>query len=123
MRLAATIVYVADVTAAVKFYTDAFGLEPGFADPGGSYATLQAEGATLAFATPENAPQTDRATDLPAGFEVWIEADDVPAAYWRALEVGAHDVHGPVTKPWGQTVAYVRDGNGILVEIGSPVPA
>jgi lactoylglutathione lyase len=121
MRLASTIVYVADVTAAVQFYVAAFGLEPGFADPGGTYATLQAPGATLAFAAHENAPQTERATDPPAGFEVWIEADDVPSAYWHALEVGAHDVHGPETKPWGQTVAYVKDPNGVLVEIGSPV--
>jgi lactoylglutathione lyase len=121
MRLAATIVYVADVSAAVRFYADAFGLAPGFADPSGSYATLQSSGATLAFAAPEDAPGAERATDPPAGFEVWIEADDVPSAYWRALEVGAVDVHGPETKPWGQTVAYVQDPNGVLVEIGSPV--
>jgi lactoylglutathione lyase len=25
----------------------------------------------------------------------------------------------PKTKPWGQTVAYVRDPDGVLVEIGS----
>ncbi len=121
MRLAATIVYVADVSAAVQFYTDAFGLEPGFTDPSGTYATLHSPGATLAFAAPENAPTAERATDPPAGFEVWIEADDVPSAYWRALEVGADDVHGPETKPWGQTVAYVKDPNGVLVEIGTPV--
>jgi lactoylglutathione lyase len=121
MRLAATIVYVADVSAAVQFYTDAFGLEAGFTDPSGTYATLHSPGATLAFAAPENAPSAERATDPPAGFEVWIEADDVPSAYWRALEVGADDVHGPETKPWGQTVAYVKDPNGVLVEIGTPV--
>ncbi|MFO0110274.1 MAG: VOC family protein, partial [Alphaproteobacteria bacterium] len=27
----------------------------------------------------------------------------------------------PEQKPWGQTVAYVRDLNGFLVEICSPV--
>jgi lactoylglutathione lyase len=123
MRFAATICYVPDVTAAVRFYTEAFGLEQGFADPGGTYATLQAEGAVLAFAAYENAPDTGGAADKPAGFEVWIEAEDVPSAYWRALEVGAEDVHGPVTKPWGQVVAYVKDPNGILVEVGSPVSA
>jgi hypothetical protein len=25
----------------------------------------------------------------------------------------------PVTKPWGQTLAYVRDLNGVLVELAS----
>jgi lactoylglutathione lyase len=27
----------------------------------------------------------------------------------------------PTVKPWGQTVAYVRDLNGTLVELGTPV--
>jgi lactoylglutathione lyase len=123
MRFAATICSVPDVSAAVKFYVEAFGLEPGFADPGGTYATLQGDGAILAFAAYENAPDTAGAADTPAGFEVWLEADDVPSAYWRALDAGAEAVHGPETKPWGQTVAYVKDPNGTLIEIGSPVPA
>jgi len=31
-------------------------------------------------------------------------------------------VSEPETKPWGQTVAYVRDRNGFLVELCSPMP-
>ena len=123
MRYAQTILYVADVAAAVRFYTDAFGLEPGFADAGGTYATLAGEGGQLAFASHDQAAQGvgDEARRPPAGFEVWIETDDVPAAVDRALRAGAELVAEPVEKPWGQTVAYVRDPNGALVELGTPV--
>jgi len=121
VRYASTILYVSDVSAAVAFYENAFGLEPGFAAPGGSYATLGGEGGVLAFATYEMAPDTDGTDAPPAGFEVWIEAEDVPGAYATALAAGAEAVQEPMEKPWGQTVAYVRDPNGVLIELGEPV--
>jgi lactoylglutathione lyase len=52
---------------------------------------------------------------------VWIEATDVPGAVERAVAAGAELILEPERKPWGQTVAYVRDPNGTLVEIGEPV--
>ena len=42
-------------------------------------------------------------------------------AWHRALEAGAVKVTSPQVKPWGQTVAYVRDPEGMLVEICTPV--
>jgi catechol 2,3-dioxygenase-like lactoylglutathione lyase family enzyme len=30
-------------------------------------------------------------------------------------------VVGPLEKPWGQVVAWVRDPNGILVELATPM--
>ena len=121
MRYASTILYVPDVPAALDFYRRAFGLEPGFVAPGDSYATLAGDGGVLAFAAHAMAPDTDRATDPPAGFEVWLETEDVAAAYAQAVEAGAEPVQEPAEKPWGQTVAYVRDANGTLVELGEPV--
>jgi catechol 2,3-dioxygenase-like lactoylglutathione lyase family enzyme len=123
MRYASTILYVPDVGAAVAFYTTAFGLEPGFADPGGTYATLAGEGGQLAFASHDQAAAGvgDEGRAAPAGFEVWIETDDVPGAVERAVAAGAELLHEPVVKPWGQTVAYVRDPNGTLVELAEPV--
>jgi len=123
MRYASTIVYVPDVPAAVRFFADAFGLEPGFADPGGTYATLAGEGGQLAFASHDQGASAvgDEARRAPAGFEVWIEADDVPAAVRSALAAGAELVAEPAEKPWGQTVAYVRSPDGVLVELGTPV--
>jgi lactoylglutathione lyase len=124
MRYASTILYVPDVAAALAFYERAFGLQVGFADPGGTYAVLAGEGGgALAFASHDQAAQGvgDEARAAPAGFEVWIESDDVPAAVQRAVAAGAQLVREPVEKPWGQTVAYVRDPNGTLVELGEPV--
>ena len=40
-----------------------------------------------------------------------------------ALAAGATAVRAPAKKPWGQIVSYVRDNNGFLVEICSPVTA
>ena len=47
--------------------------------------------------------------------------EDVDSALQRAVGVGASLVLGLTVKPWGQTVAYVRDCNGYIVEICSPV--
>jgi len=47
--------------------------------------------------------------------------DDVPAAHARALKAGARELAAPKQKPWGQTVSYVRDPNGVLVELCSPM--
>jgi len=84
---------------------------------------MAGEGGQLAFAKRDQMAESlgDEARGAPAGFEVWIEADDVPAAVERAVQAGAELLHEPERKPWGQTVAYVRDPNGTLVEIGEPV--
>ena len=38
-----------------------------------------------------------------------------------AVDAGANLYAEPVEKPWGQTVAYLRDPNGILIELATPV--
>ena len=47
--------------------------------------------------------------------------DDVPAATARAVAAGARLVSEPQQMPWGQTIAYVGDLNGFLVELCTPV--
>jgi lactoylglutathione lyase len=42
---------------------------------------------------------------------------DVHAAVARAVDAGASHVVEPMVKPWGQTLAYVRDDTGFLVEL------
>jgi uncharacterized glyoxalase superfamily protein PhnB len=63
----------------------------------------------------ENSPE-----QAPAGFEIALVTDDVPAAFQRALDAGAAAVSAPATKPWGQICAFVRDRDGIIVELCSP---
>ncbi len=42
----------------------------------------------------------------------------IPAADREAAaNAGVTKTAGPKVKPWGQTVAYVRDPDGVLVEI------
>lgn len=55
------------------------------------------------------------------GIEIAFITPDVKQAYQHALNEGAITVKGPSTKPWGQEVAYLRDINGIIVELCSPM--
>ncbi|NEQ24006.1 MAG: VOC family protein [Microcoleus sp. SIO2G3] len=128
MKFSYTILYVKDVAQSVAFYEKAFGLKQRFIDESGRYAEMDTGGTALAFASNElakfNLPQgfqPNNLSHLPAGFEVGFSTDDVVAAFSRAVEAGACAVVNPKVKPWGQTVAYVRDLDGILVELCSPM--
>jgi uncharacterized glyoxalase superfamily protein PhnB len=46
---------------------------------------------------------------------------DVEKAFARAVAAGALAIAEPAPKPWGQTVAYVRDDSGFLVELCTPI--
>ena len=128
MKFGHTIIYVADVAATVRFYERAFGLSPRFSDESGQYAEMETGATTLAFAADELASQniTDTFTKNkpnanPAGVEIAFTTEDVEAAFAKAVENKATAIRQPTVKPWGQTVAYLRDLNGIIIEIGSPI--
>jgi|SRR6266436_5593141 uncharacterized glyoxalase superfamily protein PhnB len=129
MKLGYTIIYVADVLATVAFYEKAFGLARRFVHESNLYAEMETGSTALAFAGEAMAEMNgvsirpNRLGDVAAGIEIALVTDDPAAAYKRAVAVGAIAVKPPVQKPWGQTVAYVRDLNGCLVEICSPVAA
>jgi catechol 2,3-dioxygenase-like lactoylglutathione lyase family enzyme len=118
MRLGAVIVYVADVGASVDFYERAFGLERGGVSTE-DYSELTAGSETLlSFAAQSFIDsQLPGHAQPPAGFEIVLVADDVQAAFDRAVAAGAEPVSEPAEKPWGQVVSYVRDPDGTLVEI------
>ena len=89
---------------------------------------MKTDTTTLAFAANDlaksNFPQgfqENSLLNLPTGIEVGFVTDDVAAVFKSATEVGADVVMEPKVKPWGQTVAYVRDLDGILVSINSPI--
>ena len=63
----------------------------------------------------------NRQTEMAAGFELAFVTDDPHTAYATAITAGAAAIAPPAEKPWGQVVAYVRDPNGCLVEICSPI--
>lgn len=118
--------WVADVPATVAFYEEAFGLQRRWVREEGDYAQMETGAVVLQFAVESAAPRNGvtirplRAGDPAAAVQLALTVADVPAAHERAVRAGATDVAAPVTKPWGQVVAYVRDRDGILVELATP---
>src|SRR5947208_2504080 len=115
MNFAYTIVYVADVPAALDFYGRAFGFATRFLHESKGYGELETGGTALAFAAHEvaggNLPHGyEPLSDMPrpAGIEIGLTTDDVGAAMENAVRNGAALIAAPKEKPWGQTVAYVR---------------
>jgi uncharacterized glyoxalase superfamily protein PhnB len=127
MKLGYTIIYVADVIATVDFYERAFGLERRFVHESNMYAEMQTGETLLAFAAEPMAEMNalavrpNRKADVAAGFEIAFVTADPSAAYDTAVGAGAAAITAPAEKPWGQLVGYVRDLNGCIVEICSPI--
>lgn len=128
MELRWVIVYVRDPRAAIDFWERAFGLERRFVHESGTFAELETGTTRIGFAALElgdgNVPggvEPGNPRGRPAHVELALVTDDVAAAFARAVEAGADPVAEPVVKPWGQTVSWVRDPDGTLVELCSPV--
>ena len=123
MKLSSVVLYVPDVAAATAFYQQAFGLRLRHADKNGEFAEMDTGGVPLVFVAEgrrHHAGHTFRAHrpfEPPAAGEVGFLAKDVAAAYVLALNAGALPYEAPNTRADGQTVAYVRDLNGVLVEL------
>lgn len=128
LQFAYTIFYVKDVVKSIEFYEKAFGMQRKFIAPNEEYGEMLTGDTTLGFATLEMA-DTNIPLELeisePAkktlGMEIGFTATDVPAAIQQAVNAGATLVAEPKEKPWGQTVGYIRDLNGFLVEICTPM--
>jgi lactoylglutathione lyase len=125
-----TIFYVSDVTATLRFFTDAFGIEKRFVTPEGDYGELETGSTALAFASlPLAHANLDEAggfqeptpTTAPFAASITLTTPDVAETLAAALRAGASLYVEPVAKPWGQTVAYLRDPDGILIEIATPM--
>jgi len=127
MRLGYVIIYVPDVPATLEFYQRAFGLQTRFLHDSNMYGEMETGATALAFAAESLIEANDivarpnRRQEPPAGAEVGLVTDDVDAAYRKAVAAGALATLEPVVKPWGQRVGYVRDNNGFLVELCSPM--
>lgn len=128
MQFGYTIVYVADVTASIDFCERAFGLQRAYLSEGGEFGTLATGSTALSFCRHDLARESvgqdyvacDRSPQ-PLGLEVALCTADVAAACERAQAAGATLLKAPQTKPWGQTVAYLRCPDGLLVELCTPM--
>ncbi|CAM3618188.1 VOC family protein [Elizabethkingia occulta] len=123
-----TIFYVKNVTKSIEFYEKSFGFERKFITPEKDYGELNTGETSIAFASLELAN-----TNLTEGFipgnlnnkpfatEIGLITDNPENTVTQSLQYGATLVQEPLQKPWGQTVAYIRDIDGFLIEICSPM--
>ncbi|MEM8922571.1 MAG: VOC family protein [Actinomycetota bacterium] len=132
LSLGYVIFYVPDVAAAVDFYRTAFGLSVRMQTPEGDYGELETGATVLAFVAESLAEDNlgaaggytrHRSDGPPSGSTPVMVTDDVEGAVEAAVAAGARRYVEPTVKPWGQTVAYVIDASGILVELATPVAA
>ena len=105
----------------------AFSLKQRFIHESGQYAEMETGSTTLAFASEAMAQgngvavRPNNPANLPAGFELCLVTDDPDAAFTKAVKAGAAPVRPVEQKPWGQRVAYVRDLDGCLLELCTPM--
>lgn len=126
MHLGYIIIYVEDIPTTVSFYEKAFGLKLRFVHESNQYAEMETGQTTLAFANENFAMNShsfrlNRRNEQAAGAEIAFVVENVEEHFKRAVDSGASEVAKPVQKPWGQTVSYVRDNNGFIVEICSAI--
>lgn len=131
-RFGYVVAWVPDVAATVAFYEQAFGLPRRSVRTFGTttWAEMETGGTTLAFASETEAEQlfadgfrSNRAEQPPSALLMSLVVDDVEATYKTALAAGAVGRDAPKREPWGQTVARMRDINGLLVSLASLPPS
>ncbi|MGE8412221.1 MAG: VOC family protein [Pseudomonas sp.] len=130
MQFGYTIIYVPNVEASLRFFEQAFGFKRRFLHESGTYGELDTGSTALAFADHQLAQMNFKdghiaahSSPQPLGMELGLVTEDVQGAHTRALEHGARELAAPATKPWGQTVSYVRCPDGTLVELCTPIGA
>ena len=127
MKLGYTLLYVDDVEMSLDFYSKAFGLEIAFLHESKQYGEMKTGETKLGFVQHETATshgfEYEKITpkSKAPGIEIGFVTSDVEKAFNQAVKAGAVSVSKPTQKPWGQTVSYVRDCNGFLVEICSAI--
>jgi len=127
-----TCFFVRDVPAAVSFYERAFKFNLRYMHPGRGYAELDTGATLLAFTsesfvdeakllglthTRPNRPELD-----PVAAQIALVTDEIEGDWRHAVEAGATIVKSLERKPWGQIAGYLRDQDGILVELCTPSP-
>lgn len=128
IKFAYTILYVQDVAKTIEFYEQAFGFTRKFISPDNSYGELLVGETTLSFAAITLAKSNlkdgfleSSLANKPFGIEIGFTTTNVDETLLKAVASGATLVEQPKTKPWGQVVAYVRDLDGFLIEICTPM--
>lgn len=128
MKYGYTIIYVENVGETIDFYERAFGFHRKFVTPENDYGELLSGETTISFASFElgnaNFKKGFEKINLsvrPVGVEMAFVTEKIEADFEKAIKAGATIFEGIVEKPWGQKVGYLRDNNGFLIEICTPI--
>ena len=128
MKYRYTIIYVENVKETIEFYEKAFGFIKKFVTPENDYGELISGETTIAFASIElgnsnfkNGFRKINDNQKPFGVEMAFVTENIESDFQKALEMGATEFEPLTEKPWGQKVGYLRDNNGFLIEICTPV--
>ncbi len=128
IQYAYTILYVKNVPKTIEFYKKAFGFEQKFLSPENDYGELISGNTAIAFANLELGNSNfkkgfikSKLSEKPFGIELAFTTSEVEKVMNNAIKNGAELLEKTVTKPWGQQVGYLRDLNGFIIEICSPI--
>ncbi len=128
MKYGYTIIYVKSVKETIEFYEKAFGFQQKFVTPENDYGELISGETTIAFASIELGKSNFKkefvltnGTEKPFGVEMAFVTENIESDFKKAIEMGANEFEPLTEKPWGQKVGYVRDNNGFLIEICTPI--
>ena len=125
MKFKYTILYVNNVVDTLNFYQQAFGFKTKMLHESAEYGELDTGETTLSFSSFELMKELGKnpsATKINSpAFEIALETENVPEALSKAIAAGATLVQETSDMPWGQTIAYVSDINGFLVELCTPI--
>ncbi|WP_179318797.1 VOC family protein [Winogradskyella helgolandensis] len=128
MKYAYTILYVEDVEKTISFYENAFGFQKKFITPEHDYGELISGETTIAFASNSlgnsNFKKSFKQLSInkkPNGVEMAFTTENIENDFNEAIKAGAIEYEPIIEKPWGQKVGYLRDINGFLIEICTPI--
>ena len=128
MKYAYTILCVQEVSETLAFYEQAFGFVRKFISPECDYGELITGETTISFVSLELGASNFKKDFQPMsnsqqsfGVELAFTSEDIDADFQKAIDAGATEFEPLVRKPWGQKVDYLRDINGFLIEVCTPI--
>lgn len=128
MKYAYTILYVENLTETIEFYEKAFKFKRKFISPKNEYGELVSGETTIAFASVELGNTNFKSgfkkitnSNQPFGVELAFSTENIETDFQNAINFGATLFEPLTKKPWGQKVGYLRDNNGFLIEICTPI--
>jgi lactoylglutathione lyase len=123
-----TILYVTDVAKSINFYESSFGFQRKLITPANDYGELVTGETTISFASKtlaksnlSNGFTECSLANKPFAIELAIITDNVDEVVGNSIKAGATILENPKQKTWGQTVAYIRDIDGFLIEVCTPI--